>query len=389
LVSKRRGVLIVIIIVISGSVLAGAFFSLYQLPKSGPSGDNEDIVLYSERKVSNYAAQRGISREVIKMLSPLDADRAMDDNEKVFVDYLSSVCPRVDYLSAEIPHLQQKVIDAFMADGAISRNEVYQMHFLCSLPKADEEQIINAGNVANADIDGDGMINYFEHCIAKTPYNVYNGRYAIILTTDPNSTAGDILEKFLINEQKFETRKIVKLVGNDGTKVNFLQAISDVSHRATENDLVYISFDGHGNREGFAFNDGNGDINSGYNPSMTFTEIDKEIDNIKAGKLLITTSSCAGDAPVSIISGPKRVVADVGQYWVTNTAGMYQTLGASPGAKLFDLDGNGYVSFDEIFKIFSKYQTEGSPEWYAKMSDSDGIAPSLYLGDYRVADLSS
>ncbi|MCW4010040.1 MAG: hypothetical protein NWF05_05415 [Candidatus Bathyarchaeota archaeon] len=348
---------------------AAAFGAHYCSTNQASSQHPED----GGQPVFDYATQKGITSEVVKHLSPLDADGVMDGDEKAFVDYLSTVTPSLQY----------KVVEDFLAEGTISHNEGHHVCFLESLPQAEQEQIIKDGNSANLDIDGDGMDSYFEHFVNKTPYNVYNGRYALVLETTPGRGAGDTLASFLVDEQKFEPGNVIKLCGNNATKDNFIQAIEEVSQKATENDMVYISFDGHGGRGAFCFNDGEGN-NQGISRDngLLWTEINDYLEPLnKAGKMLITTFSCAGDAPVSALSGPRRVVSDIPQYWVNNSAGLYEKVDKTPEAKLFDLDGNGYVSINELFKTSNKYSVD--PDQFS-IADKSGIAPDLYLGDFEV-----
>lgn len=323
----------------------------------------------------DYAHSLGMSDTVAEMVGhAFDADHKMSDYEKSFIDRLS-------HFESQY---QEKIAGSFLSDGVLTDSEYKQVQFLGSIPKADQVKEFDSGAFANPDQDGDGMSSYFEFNINHTPYDHYNGRYAIILRTDPNASSGSTLASYLIDQQGFEPENVIKLLGNNGTKDNFTQAISEISHKANADDLVYIAFDGHGGTGAFCFNDGKGNIQAmSRDNGLLWTEIKDLLEPLKAGKMLITTYSCGGADSIEPLSGPNRVVADMPQLWVVNSSGVYEPVDKSPEAKLFDLDGNGYVSFAEIYKIFCEYQTGARPD-LVKMSDESGIAPDLYLGDFQV-----
>jgi hypothetical protein len=333
----------------------------------------------------DYAKLKGISLDV----STLNQTWSEDDGvkEKAIIDYASQ--------------LNSANQDTFLSSLLSSNSTIaqyYQVQFLSSLPLEKQLQIIDEGKAGNFDFDGDGMNNYFEKEIAHQSYDVFNGRYAIIVyTININWTSSaENVASLLIEEEKFDSNNVIKLVGNDATKTNFIQAISSISQKAVRNDLVYVSLSGHSNREIFGFNDGKGDANSGKNPVMTYSEIDNVIDTITYGKMLITISGCGNDAPLPPLSTghSQRVVSDVSQGWISGISNRFQRIGTQPVgdrkgtfpvAKMYDLNGNGYVSFDEIFKTCDKDQTECAPD-FLQMSDKDGIAPNLYFGDFNVND---
>jgi hypothetical protein len=72
---------------------------------------------------------------------------------------------------------------AFLSDKILSPDEKDQIKFLASFPKEELLKLIGNGSFVNTDMDGDGMNNYFEKEIAGLPWNVYNGRYILLLCT--------------------------------------------------------------------------------------------------------------------------------------------------------------------------------------------------------------
>jgi uncharacterized C2H2 Zn-finger protein len=227
------------------------------------------------------------------------------------------------------------------------------------------------------DRDHDGMSDQFELAVGMNP-DVYNARYAIVVNTKEGSWSGDDLASFLINQEKFEPEHVIKLIEGNATKANFMDAVSKVSREAGGNDTVIISFEVDSSDSGVGLRDS----------FMSYKEMDKTIDAINPGRMLITVSGCGNEAPIAPLSAghTQRVVSDMPSHWHYAFSKSYLNIDHFPSTATFDLDGNGYISFSEQLETCAKYQT-GAPS--VNMSDKDGIASSLYLGDFSVSDVNA
>ena len=86
-----------------------------------------------------YAKEKMPSPEIIKKLSSLDSDLALDGNETVFIDYLS------DFEEEQ----QEAIIQSFLADGMVSTEETHQIQFLNSFTKEDRMQMVENASFSN------------------------------------------------------------------------------------------------------------------------------------------------------------------------------------------------------------------------------------------------
>jgi hypothetical protein len=300
----------------------------------------------------------------------------------------SNVQSVVNYTSGLDHSHQQTVVNSFTADGNISYDEGLQSKFLGSLPLAEQLKIIDGGNVSNFDLNGDKMSNYFEHNIANLSYADHpTGRYALIVDTDNAHETGDTLKSFLINQEHFKPDNVIELGGTNATISNFNNAVSDLSHKVGLNDFLYMSLGGiinHGGNGVFCFNDGHGVNNSGEF-TLAYSDMAKELASVHAGKAYFTVGGCCdSQTAVSPLSNePYPVVAaNIEPYWSWKMTDAYNSLwiGATISSKAFDLNGNGYVSVDEIIRTASPYD-KFDP---IIVSDKNNIAANLYLGDFSV-----
>lgn len=362
-VSKQKWALIIAFIVVGSVAFSIAAFAL-----------NSNLVTHEENSpATEYARQVGLDEGIVEKIKILDeikaeinADGNLSENERMFIDFVSGFNQT----------LQNSVVDGFLSDGFVTSDDALQIEFLKAMPYVQQVNSIVNGSFTDTDWDKDRMNNRFEQIVGM-PWDVYNGRYALVVNSHPNQTSGDVLADFYIKEHGFDPDNVIKLVGNNATKDKFIQATAELSHRVGKNDFVFISYDGHDKEGSFCFSD--------Y--IMSHEDIDKAIDAIPAGKMVITTSSCAGDAPLAVLSAghSQRVVADIPHCWIYGSSDAYPKLDHAPAAKVYDLDGNGYISFDEIFKTTVKYQTMARSD-LLKMSDISNIASDLYFSDLEVQD---
>jgi len=286
----------------------------------------------------------------------------------------------VDYASNFEKPIQEKILKGFLADNIITKDEIYQIKFLEQLSKEEQLKLIKNGKFVDTDIDNDRMSNYFEKVIAGLPWDVHNERYALILytgdATDILSHAG--LRKFLIEDMKFMSQNVIYLQGSNATFDNFKNAILQLENKVTENDIVYISLNGHGSKGFFCFADPK---------SVRYEEIDKYLDRLKPMKMLVVVNACKNWSAVEPLKeGPSpRVVFTQSDIYFTQTSKNFPRGFYAPEPKGFDLNGNGYVSLAEIFKVIDDIMVKYGGD-RPIVSDPYNLAPTFYLGDLRIDD---
>jgi hypothetical protein len=369
--------------------------------------DGDGIMNYSDAyptkynfPASAYAEEKSVSTEILDDLACLDSDCELDEGEKLFVDYLS-VFGREQ---------QDVIVQSFLADKVVSFEEVNQIRFLNTFAKEEQVEMIENGSFSNFDWDGDHMNNYFEKEIAHLPYDVYNGRYVVLLDTfgdfseTPNIRSSDSMYQFLTKEQKIPSSNIYNLIYTNATKDKFRQVTEELSHKVNGNDLFLTTLVGHGLTGVFAFNDGQGqNQNVSLGNIGSYMEIDSYLDKIKSYATVITLSACYCDSGLEPLKeGPSsRVVLIMTSPWFFGTSKNYLNSAMSGGPKQYyyikpedyDIDGNGYVSVKESWdirwesqqKYFSQHPEEKSVQG---LRDISNISSDLYLGDFSLRDSS-
>lgn len=307
------------------------------------------------------------------------------------------------YVSTFDATLQQE-LETFISDGNISQEEVDQINFLKQFSQADQINFIENGKFADFDWDNDNMNNYFEKVIAGLPYDVYNGRYGLLVDTHEDPHSADLMSKFLINEQRILPKNVINLSYTNATISNWKEAVTRVSSVADKNSLVYVMLESHGNVNGICFNDGYGK-NNGYDTHVSYEEIGKNLDSIISSRTVVSLFCCGQEGALDSldISSSPSIVVTIPADWFFATSKNYsnsyiQSLPAQYDpieTEAYDIDGNGYVSVGESFdtqmksmeRYFSELQTE---EDYIRetqkhgMSDSNNIASEIFLGDFSV-----
>lgn len=302
----------------------------------------------------------------------IDVDGVMTPDEQAFVDSVASM----DDAS------QHAVVNALVADGEINHDEANQTMFLADLPLSERSDVISKGNVSNFDIDNDNQNNKFERLVNKTPYNVYNGRYAINLDTNEQTINSDgLAQSDFLAQEKFDPSNIIKLTYKEATKDNFVKAVSDLSAKMSNNDIIYITLSGHGNIDHFAFNDGKGNNRNVENSNiMTYTDMDRVLDTVREGKMILTLGACNSEAALKVIEDgnvPRVVLGDCGYWFSDLKEGGNKGMGLEPS--IYDLDKNRHVSVKEVLETAEKYSEEDGV-----FSDRGNISSGLYLGDIEV-----
>ena len=363
-------------------------------------------------------------------ISCLDSDLILDDFEKEFIDYIcmfdvSLVAQVIDgfisdgnisvvdvhemhflekytaYLSKFEDDLQNKISTAFLTDGKVSSAEAHQMDFLDTFSEAEQIEFVENGKFANCDWDGDNMNNYFEKEIAHLPYEVHNGRYAILVDTfDTYEFYGWEMYEFLIKEQNILPLNIYNLIYTNATITNFEQATEELAQKVNRNDLLLVILDGHGSSGSICFNDGYGN-NQNATAGMLYKEIDTYLDRINSYATIIAPSTCYAKSSFEPLKeGPSpRIVVTLHRDWLFSPSIKYTNgqIEAMPkqydyiAPKDYDIDGNGYVSIKESFetmmsamKRYFFIHPEGANVY--GIMDPNNIASSLYLGDFEIQD---
>jgi hypothetical protein len=293
---------------------------------------------------------------------------------------------------AQVPNKKWAAIIAFLVIGSVAVSiAAFALNNGQNKPPPTNKQ----------DSDGDGMSDEFETTISHTDPHVYNGRYALLVSTGNETSTIDKMYSFLTNEQKFQPQDIKKLASTNATEANFRQALSELSHKVSGNDIFYAILDGHGGKSGevgfFVFNDGKGN-NQNVNPVMTYKSMNTLFNPIKSKATVITVSACdAVTALEPLKEGPSpRVVMTMPANWFFATSKNY-SLGApslqydSVKPKDYDIDGNGYVSVKESFETqmrsMQRFLSE-NPERASTygMIDPHNVSKDTYLGEFSVSD---
>jgi hypothetical protein len=287
---------------------------------------------------------------------------------------------KIKDVTPENKTIQKAIVNGFLSDKILTPDEKDQIKFLASFPKEEILKLIGNGSYVNTDMDNDGMNNYFEKEIAGLPWNVYNGRYALILYTGNATgilTHAD-LRKFLIEDMKFSPQNVVYLQGSNATFENFKNAILQWENKVNKSDIVYISLFGHGDVGIFQFGD---------KKIVRYEEIDKYIDKLKPMKMLVVINACkVWSAVEPLKEGPSpRIVFTQDDIYFTQISRRFPRGFYAPEPEAFDLDGNGYASLAEIFKVIDDIMVKYGGD-RPIISDPYNLAQTFYLGDLRVRE---
>jgi hypothetical protein len=231
-------------------------------------------------------------------------------------------------------------------------------------------------------MDGDGMNNYFEKEIAGLPWNIYNGRYILLLHTLPEG-GEDIREirKFFITHYKCLPQNVVELIESNATFTNFVRTISDWEHKVTKNDIIFISLQGHGNVGIFGFND----------RVVKYEEINEHLNKLQPMKFLINIGACYAESALPILKNgpsPRAIVTPLTMFYFAQLVPtpLLGRVHYAPEPEGFDLDKNGYVSVAEIIDVQNNiYKTKHYGN-NASAEDPYNLLPKFYLGDLRVRE---
>jgi hypothetical protein len=260
-----------------------------------------------------------------------------------------------------------------------TNDEYNQVLFLSVFPLNEQLNCIVNGSASDVDWDKDNMNNRFEQ-VSQMPWDVYNGRYALIVYTEP--TNGDYLANFLVNNENFNQSNVIKLNFKDATFDNFNREVAKLSEKVGTNDIVLITLNGHGNNDIFGFNDGKGNA-QGPDGSVNYSEIAQKIEPLNAWKTLIINSACYSETGVDILGNGKNVVAaNLEPHCIFELNVPKEQASRSAYPANVDSNGDGFPSISEIINFANEKQG-----YAVIVSDRDNIVQNFYLGDFSVRDL--
>jgi hypothetical protein len=297
------------------------------------------------------AYQMGFNDSILKELISL--------NNSVYGYNLTK--KRIDFLKAlaSFPSNQYEFLKWVMKDGKITQEEYEQAKFLASLSKEEFEKAAKNNLLNDTNWDNDIWTNYVEKFITKTNYTVPNNLYVVLV------------ESMLENEKWWEKQfrvysdilssigvgrdHLFILNGKNATFYRFTSIINVLSSLATKNDIVLISFGGHGSNTGFCFVD----------ECVNYADIGKVVDKLDKtnSSIVIVNSACFGGSSFPYFCKDSRVViSNVDEkheswhpvipqlfYWVSKLEA--------------DFDKNGYVSVGELFQYYYNKRMEWNIEY--------------------------
>jgi len=286
---------------------------------------------------------------------------------------------KIKDVTPENKTIQKAIVNGFLSDRTISLDEKDQIKFLTSFLKEELLKLIENGSFVNTDMDGDGMSNYFEKEIAGLPWNVYNGRYILLLATARERVEG--LRKFFITHYKCLPQNVVELIDSNATFTNFAKTISDWGHKVTKNDIVFIDLKGHGNVGIFLFSNG----------IVKYEEINEHLNKLRPMKLLIDVDACYGESSFPILKNapsPRVIISGFTTVYFTQLVPtpLLGRIHYAPEPEGFDLDKNSYVSVAEIIDIQNYIYKTKNYLSDVLVEDPYNLLPKFYLGDLRVRE---
>jgi len=204
--------------------------------------------------------------------------------------------------------------------------------------------------------------------------------------------------QFLTNEQKFLPSNIYELISTNATIAKFKQSTEELAQKTNPDDIVIITFNGHGGDGRFCFNDGYGN-NQKSNINMLYKEIDNCLDGIKSYVTVITVSACYSKTALEPLKEGTfpRVVITMDNCWFSSISKNYLNPAMAHLPKQYyyikpedyDINGNEYVSIKESWDTRHKCQQRyfsQHPEQENKdgLMDISNISSDLYLGDFSL-----
>jgi len=359
-----------LVIIGLGIVIVVAILSLWDFDGDGLVNIFDRHPTQYSFPATSYAKGLISSTEIVERLSCLDSDLTLDGNETVFIDYLS------DFEEQQ----QNIIVQSFLADGVVSFEERCQILFLNSFAKADRVQMVENASFYNFNWDGDSWSNYFERFVSKTPYDVKNDIYAIIMTHAGQGyplvkEMFDILEKAKVPKDHVYD---FGLENNNST--NFKAASDEIARAADKNDTVIFILNGEGYYGGFAFHEIQEDGRAlEYVPYTWFRDVtDKIPSQIKVWVL----DTCLSGSAIKYLEGKNKIILTSATAEQTSDFGISLEFLKAFSNPLADIDKNGYVSIGEAAEYAKMKKTFESRQ--AQLSDISNIGKKSYLLEIKL-----
>ncbi|MEM2098309.1 MAG: C13 family peptidase [Candidatus Bathyarchaeia archaeon] len=309
----------------------------------------------------DYARKKGLSEDLVKRIQNADNNNVLGAGEKILIDYLATL---------DKP-LQQKVVDGFLSDGRFSIDEAHQIQFLQSFPRNEQMRMINDGSFTNNNIDGDSWTNYFEKFVSKTPYDVKNDIYAIVMTMagreyKPIKEMFEILEKANIPKEH-----VYELNNERNNAAEFKAAAEKIAQVADKNDTVLFVIDGEGSPGNFAFRDWTG------MSSVRYTWFKELIDNIHSKNKVIIVDTCYSGSAIKYLEGANTLVLTGGTDKQKIGFEIEEKFLKAFSNPIADKDKNNYVSIGEAAEYAKIVRT--SENITPQISDISNMGKTSYL----------
>jgi len=257
---------------------------------------------------------------------------------------------RADFLKAlaSFPSHQLEFLKWVMKDGKITQEEYEQAKFLASLSKEEFEKAAKNNLLNNTNWDNDIYTNYVEKFITKTNYTVPNSLYVVlvqgILENEEPSEKEFKEYSYILSSIGVSKDHLFMLNGKNTTFYRFASIIDVLSSLATKNDIVFISFEGHGYKTGFCFVD----------KCVDYADIGKVLDRLNKtnSSIVIVNDACFGGSSFPYFcKGSRVVISNVDEKhesWHSVTPEFFYSVSRAEA----DFDKNGYVSVGELFQYY-------------------------------------
>jgi len=361
-----------------------------------------------------YALECGLPNDWIERIEPLGKDGHLAEWERYLIGHLEQLPPiYVDwaiekgrgshaltdwerYFANHVDRLLDSFIGQVLDDGYISYEEWMQTQFIARFSK---EYLEEKGEewTDNPDLDGDGFTNEFEIGFSFTDPYFCNERYAVLaysgdlpaIWKDQIRAVQDFLVSDLISSDpnlwaiegkpygRFREENVFGLYENT-TYQSFRELIGNLADRLNEDDMVFVLFAGHGEKDHITFSDGD----------VSYEEIGEELARVDANVLTCIVDACYSGSSIAYLGSEDRIV-------ITSSGENEKTYGWTVSHSFFsamqnrsnDLDGNGYCSILESF-YGAKLSLEGKFGNHPLLSN-EFLAERTYLMEFYVGERKS
>jgi hypothetical protein len=257
-----------------------------------------------------------------------------------------------------------------------SSDEANQAKFLATISEQEYQQLESQGQLLNNNLDGDLWSNYFEKEISKTPYDVKNDVYAILMTLAGREYGEtDEMNKFFEEAMKLPTENFHSLSLENNNPEKFELAIDDVAQKADKNDLVFINLGGHGSVGIFAF--------WGTN-NVHYEWINEKLNKIDSKFMFVSVEACKSFSAMDYLKNSSNRIIMTSDSSGNNTSvgTTYEFLRAFKDENA-DVDSNGYVSILEAANVAiqKRWTVSGL---HPAISDDYNLGQTTYLVEYQV-----